>query len=530
MNALLGGGAPEQESSDAFRPSGGHGHGRQGRRDNTNGKEDEPDIASLTPAETAALLLEKNARTGPPAATNNTSRYRTQKVLAHHALAMELADEFAPVISKQPQAQESENDDESDDHEEFLTRRRRPKQEPQIVAARTTKADPKVVPAEPPRRKRRAYQSSSSSSNSESESENDDNGKRPRRGRRKDDGGDDSSSNEDEADQRRQERLAAARRQRAEPQVVVAQTVPQQPEPIATAMTAAPKSATPASNKPSLSGKPKGKDSEESSSEGDSSSDDDSSSSSSEEEQAALLKPLFVPKQKRNLIVSEEVKFQQEEDRHAKEEEREQRRMMESRKMVAQQTAMIQALQHTEEQDEESGGATNAPPNDDDDDDDREHERELWEMRELERLLVALDKQTAKELEKLLYEQRRNMTDAQVLQADIEAGRYQKPGTAREEQQQKGNFMQRFYHRGAYYMDEEEWDDSDVRHKAAEYARAATGEDKIDKSKLPKVMQVKNFGLARQNNRYQGLAKEDTTNKQMETLPLKQPKGMGGRR
>jgi hypothetical protein len=59
-----------------------------------------------------------------------------------------------------------------------------------------------------------------------------------------------------------------------------------------------------------------------------------------------------------------------------------------------------------------------------------------------------------------------------------------------------------------------------VRHKAKEYERAATGEDKIDKSKLPEIMQVKGFGLARMGTKYKGLSKEDTTDKRNETLPI----------
>jgi microfibrillar-associated protein 1 len=231
-----------------------------------------------------------------------------------------------------------------------------------------------------------------------------------------------------------------------------------------------------------------------------------------------MAKPVFVPKHKRKLVQSEEKKWEEEEANLQRETERAEKRKMESRAIVAQQAAAVDASANDEDVDEEEGGATNAAPNADDDAD-REEARDAWEMRELERLLTAMDQQTQREMEQLEYQRRRQMTDAECLQEDIKTNRYQAPGSSRQGEP-TGKGMQRFYHRGAYYMDEEEWDESDVRHKAAEYAKAATGEDKIDKSQLPEVMQVKNFGLARQNTKYKGLAKEDTTDKGFKMLPL----------
>jgi microfibrillar-associated protein 1 len=135
----------------------------------------------------------------------------------------------------------------------------------------------------------------------------------------------------------------------------------------------------------------------------------------------------------------------------------------------------------------------------------------------LERLLQDWDLEYDRIQEEQEKARRRQMTDAERMQEIKEqADREDKP------KQNISHQAQRYYHRGAFYMDDSEWKDgeSDIRHKAAEYAAAATGSDKIDKRNMPKVMQVKNFGFANQNTKYKGLVAEDTTDKQMDMLPL----------
>jgi microfibrillar-associated protein 1 len=235
-----------------------------------------------------------------------------------------------------------------------------------------------------------------------------------------------------------------------------------------------------------------------------------------------MAKPLFVPKHKRNLLQDEEKKWEEEERRTEMEKRMAEKRKMESRTLVAISVAAIQEKSLLDgDMEDEGTGASNAPPNDDDDLE-VEQARDAWEVRELQRLLDAMDEMKRHEKEQLERDRRRQMTDEEVLEYDKTVGRYQAPGSNRQAQgaAPTGTFMQRFYHRGAFYMDKEEFDEGDVRHKAAEYARAATGEDKIDKAALPKVMQVKGFGLARQNTKYKGLAREDTTDKRLDILPI----------
>jgi microfibrillar-associated protein 1 len=66
----------------------------------------------------------------------------------------------------------------------------------------------------------------------------------------------------------------------------------------------------------------------------------------------------------------------------------------------------------------------------------------------------------------------------------------------------KLKFMQKYYHKGVFYMDDDSVrDKDDVRRREA---TGATLEDKFNKELMPQVMQVKNFG---KSGRYVWMAK-----------------------
>ncbi len=67
-------------------------------------------------------------------------------------------------------------------------------------------------------------------------------------------------------------------------------------------------------------------------------------------------------------------------------------------------------------------------------------------------------------------------------------------------------YMQRYYHKGAFFQDDDNKDEIFQRDFTE-----ATGEDRtVDKSLLPSVMQVKKFGL-KGRTKYTHLADQDTT-------------------
>ena len=513
MTALLGGHVAGETVTKAHHPS----KSNSAIKPHEN---DEPDVSTLTTAQTAALLKKKDLEKQQKLQSQQRGKILRAQKLHHvpnrHALLQEEL-EIRPLPSNRDDKNDQKDgewgSDEDDDRDFGGKKQERQKVEPQIVVRRD-KAEPLLVG-----RRRRSDSSSSSSSSSASSDQE----PASRHGKRIAD----DSSDDNEQDTRRQ-RLLAKRRQLAlqtKDNLDHTDTYPVDNK--ATPMTST-KSETPEmairdhhQERPSSNS--------DSSSNGDGGSSDDSSSSSGAESSGddvpVMAKPIFVPRHKRNTVVSQDQKIEEEKQRTAKNREEEMKRKMQSRMMVAEVVAATSAT--PEEMDEdEGGGATNDMPDDSHPIDpvEKEKERDAWEVRELERLLNAQDLVDLREAEKAEYERRRAMTDEERLLEDEALGLYRRPGEQRkkldDESAHQGKFMQRYYHRGAFYMDDNEWSKDDVRHKAKEYENAVTGNDKIDKSILPKVMQVKNFGFARQNTKYKGLTHEDTTDKETHFLPL----------
>lgn len=110
------------------------------------------------------------------------------------------------------------------------------------------------------------------------------------------------------------------------------------------------------------------------------------------------------------------------------------------------------------------------------------------------------------------------MTDAEREEEDRKAGKFDEKPKA------KWNFMQRYYHKGAFYMVSHfrnlfllclltlcpAQNDEAIRTKGDEVADAPTLEDRVDRSAMPKVLQVKKFGRPSQT-KWTHLVAEDTS-------------------
>jgi microfibrillar-associated protein 1 len=166
----------------------------------------------------------------------------------------------------------------------------------------------------------------------------------------------------------------------------------------------------------------------------------------------------------------------------------------------------------------ECSGALSPPPDDSDDVDGNFggndsyalKRREEWDVREILRIL--------REVEEKMF----HLTDDAPLSRS-QSRPHEIPINEIPHEKSKGKYLQRYFHRGAFYMDEDTLEQAgpdDIRHKAADYARAATGDDLRDKSKLPQVMQVKKFGFAGYSTKYKGLKSEDTTDKEIRYVPI----------
>ncbi|KAI9339647.1 hypothetical protein BDR26DRAFT_380327, partial [Obelidium mucronatum] len=216
------------------------------------------------------------------------------------------------------------------------------------------------------------------------------------------------------------------------------------------------------------------------------------SASESESESALrrpLLKPVFIPKAHRETI-------QERERRELEAAEAEAQRLKDLEERKKESHNLVE-----EELRKEIAAATvndTIPDVDDTDGLNEEEEFELWRLRELNR--IKRDRKERDAEEKLLadIERRRNMTDAEIQEEN------ERLNGGKNEEKASYKFMQKYYHKGAFFTDEEIVAKRDFNQP--------TLEDKFDKSILPEVMQVKNFGRSGQT-KWTHLSKEDTSSK-----------------
>lgn len=243
-----------------------------------------------------------------------------------------------------------------------------------------------------------------------------------------------------------------------------------------------------------------GSDSDGSSSEYETDSSDDSDDGLG----PVLLKPVF--RRKEDRVTAKEA-----ERRQAEEAEKERQRLAKLEERKAE-TMELVASEIKKEEDLLLAGEEEDDANKPDDTDDpatQDEEYEKWAVRELTRIKRDRDEREEKLRELAETERRRKLTPEELAAEDklLEA---QGLKVFRKEKRKLG-FMQKYYHKGVFFMDEDSLKDAnDVRNKTYD---APTGEDvyaKKDIDGLARVKQVKKFGLMGRT-KWTHLSNEDTT-------------------
>nr|DAD18175.1 TPA_asm: hypothetical protein HUJ06_019638 [Nelumbo nucifera] len=214
----------------------------------------------------------------------------------------------------------------------------------------------------------------------------------------------------------------------------------------------------------------------------------------------AMVKPVFVPKSERDTIAEHE---RLEAEERAIEELM--KRKLEERKVETKQI-VVEEIRKDEEIQKNLEVEANIADVDTDDEVNEAEEYEAWKAREIARIKRDREDREAMLKEKEEIEKVRNMTEEERREWER---KNPKPLPA---PKQKWRFMQKYYHKGAFFQS----DPDDYAATAGAdniYSRdfsAPTGEDKMDKTILPKVMQVKHFGRSGRT-KWTHLVNEDTT-------------------
>ncbi|TYI02379.1 hypothetical protein ES332_A11G263200v1 [Gossypium tomentosum] len=214
----------------------------------------------------------------------------------------------------------------------------------------------------------------------------------------------------------------------------------------------------------------------------------------------AMAKAVFVPKSERETIA--ERKRLEEEERAMEEAVK---RKLEHRKIETRQIVVEKIREDTEIQKNMELEA-NIEDVDTDDELNEAEEYEAWKAREIARIKRDREEREAMIKEREEIEKVRNMTEEERREWERKNPKPAPPP------KQKWRFMQKYYHKGAFFQTDAD-DPAATAGAQNIYHRdfsAPTGDDKMDKTILPKVMQVKHFGRSGRT-KWTHLVNEDTT-------------------
>lgn len=206
------------------------------------------------------------------------------------------------------------------------------------------------------------------------------------------------------------------------------------------------------------------------------------------------MKPLFLGKKERKKMATRS-RPQEEKALIARyEKDLKQRRREDARRSLIHIIRAEDALRTNESDDEEL-------PNTDDEDEDEQFE--AWKLRELKRIKREKDALDKIEQERLDLVKRRTMSNKEIERDNEMHG----VDRSRREPKQKMKFMQKYYHKGVFYQDDKLIPKDIMKRNYM----APTKEDKwLNFETLPKIMQVKNWGMA-SRTKWTHLVDQDTT-------------------